>query len=257
MNFTLHVWRQKNATDAGRMVQYQAKDVSPDMSFSGDARRRQPGAGREGRRADRVRPRLPRRHLRRCSLMINGRGARSRATRRRRPARSTCASSRTATTIYLEPWRARRFRSSRIWSSIAAPSTASFRRAASSRASTPAARRTATACRCRSRTRRRRWTRPRASAAGPAWPRARTRRRCCSSPRKCHTWRCCRRAEPERPRARAQHGGADGRGGFRRLHELFRVRGGVSEGDQRRLHRQDEPRVFESERGAQGKERDR
>jgi succinate dehydrogenase / fumarate reductase iron-sulfur subunit len=33
MNLTLHVWRQKGARDAGRFVTYQAKGVSPDMSF--------------------------------------------------------------------------------------------------------------------------------------------------------------------------------------------------------------------------------
>jgi succinate dehydrogenase iron-sulfur subunit len=33
MNLTLHVWRQKNASTAGRMVTYAAKDVSPDISF--------------------------------------------------------------------------------------------------------------------------------------------------------------------------------------------------------------------------------
>jgi len=33
MNFTLHVWRQKNPQDKGRMVTYQARDISPDMSF--------------------------------------------------------------------------------------------------------------------------------------------------------------------------------------------------------------------------------
>ena len=33
MNFTLKVWRQKNANDTGRMVEYHAADVSPDMSF--------------------------------------------------------------------------------------------------------------------------------------------------------------------------------------------------------------------------------
>lgn len=33
MNFTLHVWRQKNAQDKGRMVTYDARDVSPDTSF--------------------------------------------------------------------------------------------------------------------------------------------------------------------------------------------------------------------------------
>ncbi|MDB4642328.1 succinate dehydrogenase/fumarate reductase iron-sulfur subunit [Verrucomicrobia bacterium] len=33
MNLTLKIWRQKNADDAGEFVTYQAKDVSPDMSF--------------------------------------------------------------------------------------------------------------------------------------------------------------------------------------------------------------------------------
>lgn len=33
MKFTLHVWRQKNTGDAGRMVTYQASNISPDMSF--------------------------------------------------------------------------------------------------------------------------------------------------------------------------------------------------------------------------------
>jgi succinate dehydrogenase / fumarate reductase, iron-sulfur subunit len=33
MNLTLKVWRQKNAGDAGRFETYEAKEVSPDMSF--------------------------------------------------------------------------------------------------------------------------------------------------------------------------------------------------------------------------------
>src|SRR5262245_9824224 len=33
MNLTLHVWRQKGPEDPGRMVTYEARDVSPDMSF--------------------------------------------------------------------------------------------------------------------------------------------------------------------------------------------------------------------------------
>ena len=33
MNLTLRVWRQKDAADPGRFIDYQAKDVSPDMSF--------------------------------------------------------------------------------------------------------------------------------------------------------------------------------------------------------------------------------
>ena len=33
MNFTLHIWRQKGPNDAGRMVEYAARDVSPETSF--------------------------------------------------------------------------------------------------------------------------------------------------------------------------------------------------------------------------------
>jgi succinate dehydrogenase / fumarate reductase iron-sulfur subunit len=33
MRLTLHVWRQKNANDRGRMVKYEAQNVNPEMSF--------------------------------------------------------------------------------------------------------------------------------------------------------------------------------------------------------------------------------
>jgi succinate dehydrogenase / fumarate reductase iron-sulfur subunit len=33
MNLTLHVWRQKNRNAAGKLVTYDAKNISPDMSF--------------------------------------------------------------------------------------------------------------------------------------------------------------------------------------------------------------------------------
>jgi len=33
MNFTLHVWRQKGPKDKGRMVAYEAREISPDMSL--------------------------------------------------------------------------------------------------------------------------------------------------------------------------------------------------------------------------------
>jgi succinate dehydrogenase / fumarate reductase iron-sulfur subunit len=33
MNLTLHVWRQKNARTPGRFVTYEARAISPDMSF--------------------------------------------------------------------------------------------------------------------------------------------------------------------------------------------------------------------------------
>ena len=33
MDLILHVWRQKNASDKGRMARYDAKDINPEMSF--------------------------------------------------------------------------------------------------------------------------------------------------------------------------------------------------------------------------------
>jgi len=33
MKLTLHIWRQKNTTDKGRMVRYEVPDVNPEMSF--------------------------------------------------------------------------------------------------------------------------------------------------------------------------------------------------------------------------------
>src|SRR3989442_14218734 len=33
MNLTLRVWRQKSASARGRLVTYEAKSISPDMSF--------------------------------------------------------------------------------------------------------------------------------------------------------------------------------------------------------------------------------
>jgi len=33
MNLKLKVWRQKNAASQGKMVDYDAKGISPDMSF--------------------------------------------------------------------------------------------------------------------------------------------------------------------------------------------------------------------------------
>ena len=33
MNLTLRIWRQKNASDPGRIVEYPMSEVNPDMSF--------------------------------------------------------------------------------------------------------------------------------------------------------------------------------------------------------------------------------
>jgi succinate dehydrogenase / fumarate reductase iron-sulfur subunit len=33
MNLTLHIWRQRNASEKGRMVRYEVREVNPEMSF--------------------------------------------------------------------------------------------------------------------------------------------------------------------------------------------------------------------------------
>jgi succinate dehydrogenase / fumarate reductase, iron-sulfur subunit len=107
MNLTLHIWRQANPADQGRMVRYEARDIGPDMSFlemldvlnerlleQGE----QPIAFdhdcREGICGS-------------CSLMINGVAhGPNRGT-------ATCQlhmrSFRDGEVIYIEPWRARAF----------------------------------------------------------------------------------------------------------------------------------------------------
>ena len=132
--------------------------------------------------------------------------------------------------------RARPSRSSRIWSSTAARSTASSPPAATSR-STSAARRTATRSRSRRTSPRRRWTRPPASAAAPASPRARTRRRTCSSSAKISHLALLPQGQPERHRRASRDGRADGRRRVRQLLERGRVRGGLPEGDSDLQHR--------------------
>ena len=106
MTVTLKVWRQAGADAAGRFETYDVPDVSPDMSFLEmlDVVNERLIARRRG--ADRVRPRLPRGHLRlvRDDDQRPGRTVPSAAPPR---ASCTCASSRTATTITVEPWRAR------------------------------------------------------------------------------------------------------------------------------------------------------
>jgi succinate dehydrogenase / fumarate reductase iron-sulfur subunit len=107
MQFTLHVWQQRNAHEPGRMVQYAARDIEPDMSFlemldvvnkdlveQGEEPIAFDHDCREGICGS-------------CSLMINGRahGPSKGAT--------TCQvymrEFPDGATIYVEPWRAKAF----------------------------------------------------------------------------------------------------------------------------------------------------
>jgi succinate dehydrogenase / fumarate reductase iron-sulfur subunit len=115
MNFTLHVWRQKDARDPGGMQTYQATNVNPDMSFlemldvvNQDliARGEEPIAFdhdcREGICGA-------------CDLVINGvpHGPRKTLANGRREAKTTCQTYmrdfQDGEHLYVEPWRARAF----------------------------------------------------------------------------------------------------------------------------------------------------
>ncbi len=105
MNLTLHVWRQPGPSTPGRMVRYEAPDISPDMSFL--------------EMLDVVNERLTEDGLvpiafdhdcregicGACSLMING------AAHGPNPGTATCQlhmrSFRDGDEIYVEPWRAK------------------------------------------------------------------------------------------------------------------------------------------------------
>ena len=107
MNLTLHVWPQQNTTDPGRFETYEAKNISPDMSFlemldavNDDLQRRgvEPIAFdhdcREGICGA-------------CSMMING------FAHGPQPAVATCQlfmrHFKDGETITIEPWRAKAF----------------------------------------------------------------------------------------------------------------------------------------------------
>ena len=107
MNLTLHVWRQKNADDKGRMETYKAKDINHHMSFLEMLDVVNEGLIQEG-----IEPVAFDHDCREgicgtCSLMINGRA--------HGPERATTICQlhmrhfKDGDVIYIEPWRARAF----------------------------------------------------------------------------------------------------------------------------------------------------
>src|SRR5919199_1934704 len=107
MNLTLHVWRQPGPHEEGRLVQYDAPDISPDMSFlemldvvnerlieQGQAPIAFDHDCREGICGS-------------CSLMING------VAHGPQPGTASCQLHmrhfRDGDVVYVEPWRARAF----------------------------------------------------------------------------------------------------------------------------------------------------
>src|SRR5262245_21584379 len=104
MNLTLEIWRQDSATAPGRFVTYEARDVSPDMSFL-----EMLDVVNEGLTAKGEEPIAFDHDCREgicgmCGMVINGRphGPRARTTACQLHMRSF----RDGQTITIEPWRA-------------------------------------------------------------------------------------------------------------------------------------------------------
>lgn len=107
MNLTLHVWRQAGATAPGKMVVYEAKDVSPDMSFLEMLDVVNEGLTGRGEVPIAFDQDCREGICGMCSLMING------VAHGPKKGTATCQlhmrSFNDGDTIYIEPWRARAF----------------------------------------------------------------------------------------------------------------------------------------------------
>ncbi len=251
MNLTLHVWRQKGPNDPGRMVDAtRPRDVSPDMSFlemldvvneelieKGEEPIAFDHDCREG-------------ICGMCSLMINGQRARPGARRG-----TTCQlhmrNFKDGDTIYVEPWRARAFpvvkdlvvdRSAfdRI---IQAGGFVSVNTGGAPDANDlpvpqagPEKAMDAAAC----------------IGCGACVAACKNASAMLFVAAKVSHLALLPQGQPERERRVLAHGGADGRRGLRRLHQLLRVRGRLPQGDQRRVHRQNESGISRGGRVGQG-----
>ena len=174
----LHVWRQPNTQTPGRLVDYQI-DISPDTSFLEMLDLVNEDLVKQGQEPIAFDYDCREGICGTCGIDDQRPGSWPGPRRDLLPI-AYAARSTMGTTLPSSRGGPNRSRSSRIWSSIAAISIASSRRADTS-ASAPAAPPTATRCRSPRRNRKRQWTRPLASAAGPVRRHAKTLRRCCSS----------------------------------------------------------------------------
>jgi len=107
MNLTLQVWRQKNASDKGRFVTYQAKSVSPDMSFLEMLDVVNEELTRKGEEPIAFDHDCREGICGTCSLVVNGKahGPRTRTTACQLHMRTF----RQGDTLVIEPWRAKAF----------------------------------------------------------------------------------------------------------------------------------------------------
>ena len=204
----------------------------------GAARRAQRAADRRGQRADRLRPRLPRRHLRHVLADDRRSGPRPAARHGDLPA-AHAQVRRRRTTIVVEPWRATAFP---IIKDLLVDRSA-FDRIIESRRLHHRPDRWRARCQPDPRSPRwsptRRWTRPSASAAVRASRPARTARPTCSPRPRSATSTCCPQGQAERY-SRVRGDGRDDGAVLRFVHQPRRVRGRLPEEHLHRLHRLDE-----------------
>lgn len=107
MNLTLHVWRQKNAKSEGRLVKYEARNISPDMSFLEMLDVVNEGLIEQGQEPIAFDHDCREGICGTCGLMING------VAHGPERATTTCQLHmrhfKDGDTVYIEPWRAKSF----------------------------------------------------------------------------------------------------------------------------------------------------
>ena len=249
MNLTLHVWRQKGPQAPGRMVRYEARDVSPDMSFLEMLDVVNEGLIEKGEEPIAFDHDCREGICGSCCLMINGRA--------HGPERgvTTCQTYmrhfKDGDTIYVEPWRARAFpvvkdlvvdRSAfdRIIQAggFVSVNTGGAPDGNDVLVPKPDAEQAMDAAAC--------------IGCGACVAACKNASAMLFAAAKVSHLALLPQGDPERGPARPPHGGADGQGRLRQLHQLLRVRGRLPQGDQRRVHRQNESGISRG-RGGRGR----